>query len=181
MAFEVVDSKIAFEGAVFNVRKDTLRLPGGDTVQLDIVEHHGAVTLLPLDQDGQIWFIRQYRHAAGKVLLELPAGACEAGEPPLESAQREIREEIGMAASELRLLGEFFLAPGYSTEYMYVYLASGLYPDPLPGDADEFIEIEKIPAREAIRLAESGKLDDSKSLIAMFWARPILAQMGLLG
>ena len=133
MSFERVDSEMGYQGRAFNVRRDTVRLPDGQLARLDIVEHVGAVTILPLDETGRIWFVRQYRHAAGKVLLELPAGTLEAGEAPEACAAREVREEIGQAAGELQKLGEFFLAPGYSTEYMHVYLATGLHSRPAAG------------------------------------------------
>jgi ADP-ribose pyrophosphatase len=171
---EVLQTTPVFKGQVFDVRQDQVRFFDGKIINLDVVDHRDAVTILPLDQDGQIWFIRQYRHPAGSELLELPAGVTEEGEAPETGALRELREEIGMAAQKLLKLGGFFLAPGYSTEYMHVYLATGLYPSPLPGDEDEYLSIEKIAADQAIELAETGQLIDSKSLIALFWARPYL-------
>jgi ADP-ribose pyrophosphatase len=174
MAFEVVRSEKKYEGRVFNVRQDEVRMPGGKLVKLDIVDHRGAVTLLPLDESGQIWFIRQYRHPAGVEILELPAGVMESEEDAPGSAGRELREEIGMGARELKLLGEFFLAPGYSTEFMRVYLATGLYPAPLDQDEDEVIRVEKIPAGDALHMAENGQIQDAKTLAALLLARPYL-------
>ncbi len=178
MNFETEYTQTLFQGRVFNVRQDQVRYPDGRLVQMDIVDHHDAVTILPVDGEGQIWFIRQYRHAAGKELLELPAGVAEVGEEMEAGALRELREEIGMAAKSMEKIGGFYLAPGYSTEYMHVFLATGLYPAPLPGDESEFLRVEKIAARQALHLAESKALDDSKSLIALFWARPLLARLG---
>jgi ADP-ribose pyrophosphatase len=180
MEFQVLSSQIMFRGRVFNVRQDRLLMPDGNQTQIDIVEHLGAVTMIPVDEQGQIWFVRQYRHAIGVKLLELPAGAAEEGEDIEIGAQRELREEIGMAAHSLHHIGSFYLAPGYSSERMHVFLASDLYPDPLPGDDNEFLAIEKIPARQALSLAESRKLEDSKTLIALHWARPYLAHSGLI-
>lgn len=171
MKFETIQSQTMYQGRAFNVRQDEVRLPGGGTAQLDIVEHSGAITILPLDDQGNIWFVRQYRHAAGIILLELPAGTLEPGEPPLEAAQREIREEIGMAADKLTLLGEFYLAPGYSTEYMYVYLATGLHPSPLQQDEDEYLSVEKIPAHRLHQLVAEGALCDAKSLVSLYLGR----------
>ena len=176
MTFVTEKTQTVFEGRVFNVRQDRVLYPDGRRVQMDIVDHRDAVTILPVDNDGQIWFIRQYRHAAGKELLELPAGVAEPGEDMLVSAQRELQEEIGMAAKHMEKIGGFYLAPGYSTEYMHVFLATDLYPSALPGDESEFLSVEKIEARHALSLAETGQLDDSKSLIALFWARHWLAQ-----
>jgi ADP-ribose pyrophosphatase len=180
MNFAVVQSEIVYHGHVFDVRQDHLRLPNGNLAQIDVVDHRGAVTMLPVDSQGQIWFIRQYRHAIQKVLLELPAGASEIGEAPLTSAQRELREEIGMAAGSLQEIGSFYLAPGYSSEFMHIFLASDLQPAPLPADEDEYLKIEKISARQAIRLAETGELEDAKSLVALFLSRPHLTRLGLI-
>ena len=149
-------------------------MPDDRTLELDIIEHGGAVTMLPVDSHGQIWFIRQYRHAAGKVLLELPAGSTEVGEAAETSAHREIREEIGMGARELKKLGSFYLAPGYSTEYLTIYLARGLYEAPLEQDEDEMIEIEKISIAQAYKLAESGQIEDAKTLATLLLAKPFL-------
>jgi ADP-ribose pyrophosphatase len=127
-----------------------------------------------MDAEGRILFVRQYRHATGKELLELPAGTLDVGELPENCALREIREETGFAAGKLIKLGEFFLAPGYSTEYMVVYLATELHPDPLPGDLDEFITLEPIPIDQAYNFALSGEIQDGKSLAALLLARPYI-------
>jgi ADP-ribose pyrophosphatase len=174
MDLKTIRSKTIFQGRVFDLRQDELRLLDGKTVSLDIISHRGAVAIIPIDEQGQIWFIRQYRHAAGQVLLELPAGAMEEDEAPEFSAHREIREEIGMAARELKELGGFFLAPGYSTEFLHIYLARDLYAAPLAPDEEEMIEIEKIPVAEAYRMAESGKIIDAKTLASLMLARLFL-------
>jgi len=163
-----------YRGRAFNVRRDVVRAPEGKEMHLDIVEHTGAVTVMPLDAEGQVWFVRQYRHASGQMLLELPAGTLEAGEDPAECAAREIREETGMAAGKLEKLGSFFLAPGYSTEYMHVYLAQDLSPDPLPGDEDEFLTIEKIALKEVAGMVARNEIQDAKSLAVFCLAFPRL-------
>lgn len=174
MDLKTIRSEKIFHGKIFDLRQDEVRLPDGKTIALDIVDHGGAVTMIPVDEHGQIWFVRQYRHAAGKVLLELPAGTMEAGETPEASAHREIREEIGMAARELKELGGFFLAPGYSTEFLHIYLAQGLYEAPLEQDEDEMIEIEKLSIDQAYQLAESCQISDAKTLASLLLARPFL-------
>src|SRR5262249_26461330 len=137
-------------------------------------EHGGSVVLLPIDAEGNLLFVRQYRHAAGRELLELPAGTREADEPYEECAAREIREETGMQAETLVRIGSFYLAPGDSTEYMGVFLATGLKHNPLDPDEDEFLQVEKMPVREAYAMAERGDLPDSKSLAALLLAEPHL-------
>jgi ADP-ribose pyrophosphatase len=181
MPFETESSHQIFQGKVFDVRQDQVRMPDGKLVRLDVVDHSNSVTLIPLDEQGTIWFVHQYRHPAGQELFELPAGVCEKGEQAEVAARREIREEIGMAAGNLELLGEFYLAPGYSTEYMYVFLATDLQEDPLPGDEDEDIQVEKLDIAEALRRAETGELYDAKSIAALFLARTRLEESKDLG
>ena len=174
MDFEKLSSVTIYQGRVFAVRQEQLRLPDGRTVQLDIVAHPGAVVLVPVDDEGSLWFVKQYRHAAGGVILELPAGTTEPGEDLDVCAHRELREEIGMAAGKIQKIGEFYIAPGYSTEFLYIYLATNLRDDPLPGDDDEFIQVERIPVAKAYAMAESGQIRDAKTLAALILARSYL-------
>ena len=175
MKFELIDSESIFKGRAFDIRRDHVRLPDGRTTRLEIVNHIGSVVIVPIDQRGSLHFVRQYRHAAGQDMLELPAGTLEPGEDPLSCARREVREETGMAADQIRDIGGFYLAPGYSTEFMRVYLATDLRQDPLEADEDEFLSVEKLPVAEAIALAENGGLPDAKSLAALLLAKPYLS------
>jgi ADP-ribose pyrophosphatase len=172
MLIKTIASETVYRGRAFNVRRDHVSFPNQHVAQLDIIEHVGAVTILPIDSKGRLLFVRQYRHAAGKELLELPAGTLDPGELPENCALREIREETGYAAGKVIKIGEFFLAPGYSTEYMVVFLATDLHRDPLPSDPDEFITLEPIPIEQAYELALKGELRDGKSLAALLLARP---------
>lgn len=174
MAFDTITSETVYRGKAFDVHRDHVKLPNGNITTLDVVIHPGAVTLIPIDSQGQIIFIRQYRHCAGKVLLELPAGTLEKDESPEECAYREVREETGMSAKNLKKVGEFFLVPGYSTEYMYIYLATELSPDPLQGDEDEFITVESFTISEVQELVSQGVIQDAKSLAALYIAQPYL-------
>lgn len=172
--FETVHSKQIHRGRVFDVRQDQVRLPNGTLTTLEIIDHPGAVVLVPVDSDENVWLIKQYRHAVGIELLELPAGVSESGEAMEDSARRELREEIGMQADSLRLLGEFFIAPGYSTENLYIYLATDLQPNPLPGDEDEFIQVVPTPSRTVFDLVKRGEIRDAKTLAALMLAQPYL-------
>lgn len=174
MPFELVRSEPLFQGRAFKIRRDHMKTPDGRETKFDIVEHGGSVILVPVDRDGNLLFVRQYRHAAGRDLLELPAGTRDGDEPYEECAAREIREETGMQAGVLKKVGEFFLAPGYSTEFMQVFLATDLKHNPLEADADEFLSLEKIPLERAIAMAEEGKMPDAKSLAALLLVRPFL-------
>jgi len=171
MSYELLKSEVVYPGRAFTVRRDTLRLPNGRETRYDIVEHPGSVIILPLDDQGNILFVRQYRHAAGLDLLELPAGVLDEGEDAEACARRELREETGMAAGQLEYIGGFYLAPGYSTEFMYVYQASALQPDPLEADSDEFLTVEAIPVAEALAMAKHAEMPDAKSLAALFMSQ----------
>ena len=174
--FELLKSEPLFQGRAFKIRRDWLKTPDGRETKFDIVEHGGSVILLPIDDQGNVLFVRQYRHAAGTDLLELPAGTRDSNEPYEDCAAREIREETGMAAGKLERIGDFYLAPGYSTEFMAVFLAMELRHDPLEADEDEFLQIEKIPVKKAFEMAERGDVPDAKSLAALFLARPHLEE-----
>lgn len=171
MSFELLETELAYQGRAFDVHRHCLRLPDGREVWLDVVKHAGAVVILPLDAEGNLLFVRQYRHPAKRELLELPAGTLEEGESPEHCARREVREETGMAAKDMIELGSFFLAPGYSTEYMHVFLARDLSPDPLTADADEFLLVERIPLERAFHMAAQGEIADAKSLAALLLYR----------
>lgn len=174
MPFELIKSEILMQGRAFKIRRDTLKTPDHRETKFEIIEHGGSVVLIPVDENGEVLFVRQYRHAAGRDLLELPAGTRDGDEPFEECAAREIREETGMQAGKLEKVGEFYLAPGYSTEFMAVYLATDLKPNPLEADDDEFLSVEKIPVKKALAMAERGEVPDAKSLAAFLMARPRL-------
>ena len=174
MPFELLKSEILMKGRAFCIRRDYLRTPDGRETKYDIIEHSGSVVIIPIDEKGNVLLVRQYRHATGGDLLELPAGTLDDNEDPEVCAAREIREETGMAAQVLTKLGDFYLAPGYSTEFMVVYLATGLSKSPLNPDDDEFLSVESIPIAEAIRMAERGEIPDAKSLAALFLAKASL-------
>lgn len=174
MPFELIKSEPLLQGRAFKIRRDYLKTPDGQETTLEIVEHGGSVVILPVDEENNLLFVRQYRHAAGCDLLELPAGTRDADEPFEECAAREIREETGMEAGNLQRVGEFYLAPGYSTEFMAVFVATELRENPLQADDDEFLQVEKTPLKKAIAMAEHGDIPDAKSLAALLLARPYL-------
>jgi ADP-ribose pyrophosphatase len=172
MAHPTISSETVFRGRSLAVRVDRVRLPGGREARLDVVEHAGSAVLVPVEEDGGILFVRQYRHAAGVDLLELPAGTLEPGEDPLTCAGRELREETGLGARSLDEIGGFYLAPGYSTEFMRVYLAARLFPDRLPGDEDEILSLERLPRADVRRMLALGAWNDAKTVAALalyFW------------
>ncbi len=174
MPLPIQRSEVVFRGRVFRVRRDWVQRADGRVVTWDVVEHHGAVTMVPVDEDGQVWFVRQYRHAVGETILEFPAGTLEPGEAPLACAQRELAEEIGRAAARWTRLGAFYLAPGYSTEHMVVFLARDLRPAQAALDADEILRPERYPIAEVDQWMRDGRIRDAKTLAAWLLARPHL-------
>ena len=174
MPFELIKSETLIQGRTFKLRRDHLKTPDGRETKFEIIEHGGSVVIIPIDADGNMLFVRQYRHAAGMDLLELPAGTRDGNEPYEDCAAREIREETGMEAGKLKELGKFYLAPGYSTELMGVFLATDLKHNPLDPDADEFLSVEKMSVKEAFSISERGEMPDAKSLAALLLAKPHL-------
>jgi len=174
MPFEFIKSETLVQGRAFKIRRDTLKTPDGRETKLEIVDHGGSVVVVPVDNENNLLFVRQYRHAAKADLLELPAGTRDDEEPHEECAARETREETGMEAGKLQKVGEFYLAPGYSTEFMVVFVATDLKDNPLQADDDEFLQVERIPLKKAIEMAEHGEIQDAKSLAALLLARAYL-------
>ena len=164
-------SRTVFTTKLFKVKNIDIPLPDGKIKTYDLVDIQNAITVLPMDDEGYVYLVEQYRIGAGKTLLELPAGKIEQDEDPLEAARRELREEIGMDAAEIKSLGNFYMSPGYANEYMYCFLATGLYPAPLAPDADEFINVKKVHLTQVIELVNNGKLADSKTLAVLMLAQ----------
>jgi len=170
MNFKPIRRETIYKGRVFHVEKVQMQLPTGEIRTYDLVNHPSAVVIVPQDADGNILFVRQYRVGAGGELLELPAGLLKDGEDPTEAATREMQEETGMGAGNMMRLGNFYSSPGYSSEYMHIYLATSLYPAPLEQDDDEFIQLEAIPAAKALQMARGGEIHDAKTLAALLLA-----------
>jgi ADP-ribose pyrophosphatase len=176
MDFEKIGEELIYHGRVFDLVRAIFRVSSGKEHAYDLVKHHGAVVIVPVDREGQIVFVRQFRIGAGTTLLELPAGLLEEDETPESSAAREIQEEIGMAAEKLTKLGEFYMVPGYSTEKLYAFLATGLYPSALPTDEDEYFEHVSMSIEEVFAMVRAGEMEDGKTLASLLLAQPHLQQ-----
>ncbi len=165
---ELLGSEPLAAAGYIRVTRDTIRFPDGVETTRAVVWHPGAVALVVEDGQGRWLMVRQYRHPAGRDLLEIPAGTREAGEDPDVTAAREVREETGYAAGTLVKLGAAWMAPGFCSEYIHYYLATDLRHDPLPQDHDEYIA-EPVPMTvEEIHAAiDDGTIEDAKTLIAL--------------
>lgn len=170
---KVLSSQVSFEGRLIALRCDTVQLPNGRISVREVVVHPGAVAIVPLLDDGRVILVRQYRHAVGRVLTEVPAGTLHPDETPEECALRELQEEIGYTADRLERLTAFHLAPGYSTELIHLFLATGLQPAESEKDEDELLELVVMPLDEAVAKIFDGSIQDAKSVAALLlvWYR----------
>jgi ADP-ribose pyrophosphatase len=165
-----LDSQKVFTGAIFDVVRDRVREENGLEIVREVVRHNGGAGVLPLLDDGRVVMVRQYRHAARRELIEIPAGKIEIGETPERCAAREVEQEIGLRAGKMELLVEFYPTPGFCGEKLYVYLATELAPGTQDLDHDELIEVIHLPFDEAVGLALRGEIEDSKTIIALLMA-----------
>lgn len=159
----------AFRGNLVKVRVDTVALPNGETAQREIVEHPGAVAVIPMTEDGKIVLVRQFRYPINRITLELPAGKLELGEQPDATCMRELAEETGLKAAQLEKLTEFVVAPGYTTERITLYKATGLTPTTATRDEDEFVETVEVTFDEALAMVRDGRIFDAKTIIGLLW------------
>ncbi len=166
-----------FEGHAFNVEKIQLLMPDGRERAYDLVNHVNAVTILPIDDEGMVYFVRQFRVGAEKEMLELPAGVMDEGEDPLTSAHRELQEEIGRDASHMEKVGGFYMAAGYTTEFMHVFFATNLSEHSLEQDEDEFLSLVKVDVRDVFGMIQSGQIEDGKTISAFLLAMPMLNEL----
>ncbi len=162
-----LQSTTVFDGKLLKVRVDTVRLPDGSERKREVVEHPGAVGILPVLPDGRFILVRQYRYAVGREMLEIPAGTREPDEGPEECAQRELREETGYVASELKEMTRFFVSPGWATEELIIYIATDVVPGPPAPADDEFLEIVQVRPEDVVHLIRDGDIADSKSIVAL--------------
>jgi len=166
----LVDRKDIFEGRVIKVSVDTVDLPNGMRVPLEIIRHPGGAAAVAIDADNRVCLLRQYRHAAGGYIYELPAGKLEPDEPPEVTVQRELAEEGAVQAASWKSLGAYFSSPGVFTEVIHLYLATDLTAADSRPEADEVFEVEWWPLEVAVEKARSGELTDGKTIIGILRA-----------
>jgi 8-oxo-dGTP pyrophosphatase MutT (NUDIX family) len=162
-----LSSERMFDGKLVRVRVDQVRLANGRETQREVVEHPGAVAILPVEADGTLVLVRQFRYAVGKTLLEVPAGTREPNEPAEECAVRELREETGLAARQVQLLTRFYVSPGWCTEELLVYRARDLREVGADLESDEILGVERIRPEQFPALVASGDIADAKTLTAI--------------
>jgi 8-oxo-dGTP pyrophosphatase MutT (NUDIX family) len=166
----MVEVKQVFRGRVIEVNVERVPLPNGSTAELEIIRHPGGAAIVALDDDNRVCLLRQFRHAAGGWIWEVPAGKIDNREPPLDTARRELEEEAGMAAASWHSLGDYVPSPGVLTEVVHLFLATRLTPLPQRPEEHEVFEVHWLPFTDALRMARSGELRDGKSLVGLFRA-----------
>jgi ADP-ribose pyrophosphatase len=159
-----------YRGRVVHLRLEDVELPNHQRTTLEIVRHPGAAAIVAVDGDGRVVLIRQFRHAAGGFIWEIPAGVLEPGEPPLACAQRELEEETGLRAATWSPLGSVLTAPGFCDERIHLFLAAGLSETAQSLEPDEVLEVSRLPLREAMDMIARGDICDAKSVAGLHHA-----------
>lgn len=165
-----VDSKLIFKGKILTLKYDTVVLPNGAESTREIIEHPGAVAVVPIANDGRIVLVRQYRYPIGQVMLEIPAGKLDQGEQPDACARRELAEETGYIAEELTKMTSIYTTPGFTDEIIHIYVAKNLTMTEQHPDEDEFINVELFTKSQLKEMIANGTICDAKSLIGLFMA-----------
>jgi ADP-ribose pyrophosphatase len=166
----ITGSELVYDGRIVHLYKETVELPDGKTAVREIIHHVGAVAVIPIAPDGKIVLVRQYRLAARRVMLELPAGTLNPGEAPETCAIRECQEEVGYKPGNLEAIGGVFVAPGYSTEYIHFFVATDLTRSVLDADADEFLKVEHLSEAQVLDAVIQRVIVDAKTISAfMMW------------
>lgn len=171
---KAISSDVIYDGKLLHLQLRTVELSDGTHVKREIIVHPGAVAMVPVLDDGRIMLIRQYRTAAEGVLYEIPAGTLEPDEALEAAAARELREEIGYRPGKLQKLGGIHVAPGYTTEYIHIYLATALTKAPLVADSDEQIAPHPVTLAEAVAMVVEGKVSDAKTITGILLAEKVL-------
>lgn len=172
---EILKRRVVYAGSYLTAQQFLVRLPDGNTTTRDIVQPPDAVAVVPLDSSGNIYLVRQFRPAIGRILYELPAGIIDHGESPLRTARRECEEEIGMRPKRLKKLCTAYHATGFSTGCVHIYVATGLTPGRLKSSgAQEFVEPVRLSFARAFRMALENRIVDAQSLIGLLWAKRLL-------
>lgn len=171
-----VDTKEIYSGRIIHVKEDIVKLPNGKTAGRELVLHNGGVAVIAVDDDKNIFMVRQYRKPYDEMVLEIPAGKLEKDENPYDAGLRELREETGYIANELEFMGKCYPSPGYLNEVIHMYFAKNLEFVGQELDSGEFLEVVKIPFSEALKMVMENEIVDAKTQVAILKANKILCK-----
>lgn len=165
--FDLISSEYVYNGKVMDIKRDVISLPNGATAVRETIVRGGACAVVPVDDEGNIYLVKQYRHAIGKEMVEIPAGMMNPGETPLQCAMREMEEEIGLKAGNMKFVSKMYLSVGVCNELLHLYIATDLKPGVQHLDPDEFIEIKKYKLEDAYKMIFDGSITDAKSMFGI--------------
>jgi len=168
--------KTLYEGKIFTVAEDTIKFPDGSQTKWDVLLHSGAAAIVPIDNDGNIILVEQYRCVADDMILEIPAGKIDEGEDPISCAIRELEEETGYKAKEVKAIGSIYSAVGFSDEEVMLFVANGLEAGKMNLDENEYINVKKFTLKEVIDMILDGKIKDSKTIAAILKTKEMVQQ-----
>jgi ADP-ribose pyrophosphatase len=171
---KTVSQKYLYKGRIINLRVDDITLPNGNPANREVVEHPGGVGVVAVDEENNVYLVKQFRYPYKENVLEIPAGKLDKGEGPKKCGERELLEEVGVTAKSFISLGEVYPSPGFADEIIYIFLATGLEKKEQSLDEDEFLEIIKLPFDKALEMALSGEIKDAKTVIGLLRAKNLL-------
>jgi ADP-ribose pyrophosphatase len=176
---KTLSSQQIYDGRILKLRLDTVKLPSGRVTKREIVEHDDSIAIVAIDGDDNVLLVKQFRKAVEKEVLEIPAGGIEPGEEPVAAVKRELREETGFLPQRVERIGGFYTSPGYSSEFLHLFVASDLTPAKLQAEDTESIKVERVPISRILELIRTGAINDAKSvagllmLLILYLVKPV--------
>ncbi len=167
MSEKTLSSQQIYDGRILKLRLDTVKLPSGRVTKREIVEHDDSIAIVAIDGDDNVLLVKQFRKAVEKEVLEIPAGGIEPGEEPVAAVKRELREETGFLPQRVERIGGFYTSPGYSSEFLHLFVASDLTPAKLQAEDTESIKVERVPISRILELIRTGAINDAKSVAGL--------------
>lgn len=167
MSEKTLSSQQIYDGRILKLRLDTVKLPSGRVTKREIVEHDDSIAIVAIDGDDNVLLVKQFRKAVEKEVLEIPAGGIEPGEEPVAAVKRELREETGFLPKRVERIGGFYASPGYSSEFLHLFVASDLTPEKLQAEDTESIKVERVPISQILELIRTGTINDAKSVAGL--------------
>ena len=167
MSEKTLSSQQIYDGRILKLRLDTVKLPSGRVTKREIVEHDDSIAIVAIDGDDNVLLVKQFRKAVEKEVLEIPAGGIEPGEEPVAAVKRELREETGFLPQRVERIGGFYTSPGYSSEFLHLFVASDLTPEKLQAEDTESIKVERVPISRILELIRTGAINDAKSVAGL--------------